>query len=102
MTVLLSILLPLLLVGYGIYAVVRRGFEMAQLVKDGVEATGRWRQNWNTRRQRLPPQHAPHPLRVPGCAGPHTHPYVHDHLDFWNAHVEGGPITIVYSAAARR
>jgi hypothetical protein len=98
MTVLLYIVLPLLLVGYGIYAVVRRGFEMAQLVKDGVEATGQVQAKLeyagasgsrrSTRRIRYAYQDA--------AGRTHTHTSMIT-SDFWNAHVEGGPIAIVYS-----
>jgi hypothetical protein len=97
-TLLLAIILPLLLIAFGVYAVVRRGFQMRQLVQDGVETNGTVAQKLEyptARGSRRSSRRLRYEYR--DAAG-----RVHSHVsmvtaDFWNAHAVGGPIAIVYS-----
>jgi hypothetical protein len=97
-SLLLGLGLPLLLIGYGIYAVVRRGFQMRQLALDGVDTQGtvtaklEYAGASGSRRstRRIAYEYS-------DAAGA-THRHVSMVTStFWTEHAEGGPIDIVYS-----
>ena len=95
---LLGIGLPLLLVGYGIFAVVRRGFQMRQLVLDGVEIQGvvtaklEYAGGSGSRRSN---RRIAYSYRD-AAGAEHRHVSMVT-SDFWNGHTEGGPIDLIYS-----
>lgn len=97
-TILLTFLVPVAIVIGLIVVVVRRGYQMKQLVEDGVDATG-------TVTAKIE-----HPTASGSKRSSRRIAYeyqdaagqTHRHVslitsDFWNAHAEGGPIDIVYS-----
>ena len=102
-SLLLGLGLLLLLIGYGLYAVVRRGYQMRQLVLDGVETRGTVTaklQYPTMKGSRRNDRRIAYEYR--DAAG-----QVHRHIsmvtpDFWNGHTEGGPIDIVYSRSQPR
>lgn len=95
-TLWISLGLPLVLIGYGIYAVVRRGFQMKLLAQDGVAVQGvvtAKLQYGGARGARRNDRRIAYEYR--DAAG-----NVHRHVsmvtsEFWNGHVEGGPIDLV-------
>lgn len=97
-TLLLALGLPAFLIGYGVYAVVRRGFHMKLLAEDGVEVQGvvtAKLQVGGARGARRNDRRIAYEYR--DAAG-----QVHRHVsmvtsDFWNGHTEGGPIDLVYA-----
>lgn len=90
--------LPLVLIGYGIFAVVRRGFQMKQLVADGVETRGvvtaklEYAGGSGSRRSRRRIAYS----YCDAAGAEHRHVSMVT-SDFWNAHTEGGPIDLIYS-----
>ena len=90
--------LPVVLIGYGLFAVVRRGFQMRQLVLDGVETRGvvtaklEYAGGRGSRRSQRR-------IAYSYCDAAGVE---HRHVsmvtsDFWNGHNEGGPIDLIYS-----
>lgn len=94
-----TVLLPIVIVVLLIRAVIRRGFEFKRLGEDGVETTGRV-----VAKVRTPgSSRSPSTRKVRyeyhddmGRAHSHTSDVTDD---MWNAHEEGGPIAVVYSAS---
>ena len=97
---LLSLLVPVALVAGLVVMVVRRGLQMRLLVADGVEITGRvvakLRHHHVRRKGSQRDSVRIHYAYRDAAGGEHEHrSLVTD--SFWNEHVEGGPIAIVYS-----
>ena len=97
---LISLLVPVALVAGLIVLVVRRGLQMRLLATDGVETTGmvvaKLRHRHPRRRGAQRPTVRIHYSYRDAAGGEHEHrSLVTD--SFWNEHVEGGPIAIVYS-----
>lgn len=94
----LGIGLPLLLIAWGIHAVLRRGFQFARLARDGRPVTGLVTQKpeypgaigskRNSRRIAYEYQDA--------WGRTHSHTSIVS-ATFWNQHEVGGPIELVYS-----
>jgi len=97
-TILLTLFVPVAIVVGLVVMVVRRGFQMKQLVQDGVAVTG------------VVTDKIEHPTASGSRRSSRRIAYeyrdaagqAHRHIslvtsDFWNAHAEGGPIDIVYS-----
>ena len=98
--VLISLFVPVAIVVGLVLVVVRRGLQMRHLVLDGVETTGqvvsKLRQSHPRRRGSQRPTLRIHYAYRDAAGGEHEHrSLVTD--SFWNAHVEGGPIAVVYS-----
>lgn len=84
----------LLFFGYFIYRIIRRGNELKQLVRDGVETTGTVTRQLRFGASR-PQLYVRYEYRD-GGGGLHTHKS-NVPPEFWDAHPEGSPISIVYS-----
>jgi len=93
----LFVVLPTAIFGGAIYAVVRRGLQIKQLLADGVETAGLVTEKSGDVRSRSGTRHRSLRYEYHDSLGrAHTHrSLVSD--DVWKAHLEGGPIEVVYS-----
>ncbi len=94
---LIFVLLPAVVFGSTIFVIIRRGLQMKQLVADGVETTGLILERSRDVRSRSGARHRSLRYEYHDSLGrAHTHrSVVPDQV--WKAHMEGGPIEIVYS-----
>lgn len=90
-------IVPLGLLAWLIFSVVRRGYQFRQLLEDGVETTAAVTRKVVSRRRRRRPES--YFLRYEyrdGMGEKRTHQSVVTE-EVWNRHVEGGPLDVVYS-----
>lgn len=96
-TAILSILVPVAILSAMIYMVVRRGFEMRQLVTDGVDAIGMVKAKLVHRSPKGSRRtHRIHYAYLDADGRAHENRSLVTH-EFWSRHTEGGPIDIVFS-----
>ena len=94
----LGLLAPFLIVAGIFYLVARRGREMAQLARDGVETTGTVERmiehsgGFNSRRNSRRIRYS----YVDEAGRAHAHVSMAT-SELWHAHEPGGPIAVVYS-----
>lgn len=102
-TILLTFLVPVAIVIGLIVLVVRRGYQMKQLVEDGVEATGTVTAKLEYPTARGSKRSSRRIAYEYQAADGQTHRHISlVTSDFWNSHSEGGPIVIVYSRSRPR
>ena len=93
----LFIVLPVAIFGGTLYAIVRRGLQMKQLVADGVETTGFIVEKSRDVRSRSGARHRSLRYEYHDALGrAHTHRSVVPD-EVWKVHQEGGSIEVVYS-----